>query len=155
MAISKLSTLILDIASGLRVAAPQAILAEVVPQQTMSPSGSAEAWLLGFLEWRGEQVPVIDPGVACGHAAPEVEGIHRYAVLYALEHIVGLNYYAVPLSAIPHPVRVSAEDVLADDVATPVPCPVVAAMARIEGQSVTIPDFPYLEHQIEQQLTRL
>ena len=45
MAISKLNTLILDIASGLRVAAPQAILAEVVPQQTMSPIDSSETWL--------------------------------------------------------------------------------------------------------------
>jgi chemosensory pili system protein ChpC len=155
MAISKLNTLILDIASGLRVAAPQAILAEVIPQQTMSPSGSAETWLLGFLEWRGEQVPVIDPGVACGYLAPEVEGIHRYAVLYALEHIVGLNYYAVPLSAIPHPVRVGAEDVLTDDMSAPILCPEVAATVQIEGQSVTIPDFPYLEHQIEQELIRL
>ena len=155
MAISKLNTLILDIASGLRVAAPQAMLAEVVPQQTMTPAGSPDEWLLGFLDWRGEQVPVVDPGVVCGHAAPDAAGIHRYGVLYALEHIVGLSYYAVPLAAIPHPVRVGAEDVLAEEVATPLPCPAVAAMARIEGQSVTIPDFPYLEHLIEQQLARL
>ena len=155
MAISKLNTLILDVASGLRIAVPQAILAEVVPQQTMSPAGSPEGWLLGFLDWRGEQVPVIDPGVICGHATPEVAAIHRYGVLYALEHIVGLSYYAVPLAAIPHPVRVSAEEVQAEDMPTSAPCPAIAAMARIEGQSVTIPDFPYLEHQLEQQLTRL
>lgn len=155
MAISKLNTLILDIASGLRVAAPQAILAEVVPQQTMSPTDSSETWLLGFLDWRDEQVPVVDPGVICGHAVPDAAGIHRYGVLYALENIVGLSYYAVPLVSIPHPVRVSAEDVLAEEAATPVPCPAIAAMARIEEQSVAIPDFPYLERLIERQLSRL
>lgn len=155
MAISKLNTLILDIASGLRVAAPQAILAEVVPKQTMTPAGSPEAWLLGFLDWRGEQVPVVDPGIVCGHAVPDVAGIQRYGVLYALEHIVGLSYYAVPLASIPHPVRVSAEEVLAEEAATEAPCEVVAAMARIEGQSVTIPDFAHLERLIERQLTRL
>ena len=75
MAISKLNTLILDIASGLRVAAPQAILAEVVPQQTMSPTVSSETWLLGFLDWRDEQVPFVDPGVICGHDVPDAAGI--------------------------------------------------------------------------------
>lgn len=152
MAISKLNTLILDIASGLRVAAPQAILAEVVPQQTMLPAQEAPEWLMGFLPWRGEQVPVVDPGVLCGREPPEAASVHRYGVLYALERLPGLSYYAVPLAAIPHPARVSAEDLglVADDPAPP--CPVVVSRARIEDQVVSIPDFQQLEQLIAQEL---
>lgn len=153
MAISKLNTLILDIASGLRIAVPQALLAEVVPQQTMEPPApSSEAWLLGFLDWREEQVPVVDPGVICGRGIPETGGIHRYGVLYALENIVGLSYYAVPLAAIPHPVRVGPEDVVAQS-SPDGECSAVASTARVEEQAVIIPDLPYIEKIIEEHLT--
>lgn len=152
MAISKLNTLILDIASGMRIAAPQAILAEVVPQQTMLPTQGMQEWVMGFLPWRGEQVPVVDPGVLCGRAPADVASVHRYGVLYALERLSGLSYYAIPLAAIPHPVRVGAEDLgLIGDNAAP-PCPVVATRARIEDQAVAIPDFQQLEQLIVQEL---
>lgn len=151
MALSKLNTLILDIASGMRMAAPQAILAEVLPQQTMLLAEGRQAWLMGFLPWRGEQLPVVDPGVICGHDAQDAATVHRYGVLYALERLPGLNYYAVPLMSIPHPVRVGAEDLgLAVD-AVP-PCPVVATRTQLEGQTVAVPDFPYLEQLIAQEL---
>lgn len=154
MAISKLNTLVLEIASGLRAVVPQAILAEVVPQQTMASVASSTPWLLGFLDWRGEQVAVVDPGVICGREAPAVEGIHRYGVLYALEQIVGLSYYAVPLAGIPHPVRVGPDEIEADASAD-AGCPALASMARIEGQAVAIPDFSHLERLLEEQLLRL
>lgn len=153
MALSKLNTLILTLSSGLRLAAPQAILAEVVPQQTMTQDDSSEDWLMGFLDWRGEQVPVIDPGVICGRAEPAAANIHRYGVLYALEHIVGLSYYALPLASVPHPVMVTADDVQAETLAES--CPALAAQALIENQSVAIPDFPYLERLIEGHLSYL
>ncbi|APZ44214.1 chemotaxis protein CheW [Acidihalobacter ferrooxydans] len=156
MAISKLNTLIFNLASGLRVAMPQAGLAEVVLQQTMTPAeGDDEPWLLGFLEWRGEQVPVVDPGVICGHPVPTGDAIHRFGVLYGLEHIVGLDYYAFALDGVPHPARVGPDDVLPDTRSETDTCPAVAAAVSIEDQPAVIPDFPFIEHLLEKRLAHL
>ncbi len=150
MALRKLNTLLLELMSGITLAIPEIELAEVVDQSLSQPNEKNKPWLLGKLEWRGLEIPAIDPGVICGKQVSPLEGIHRFGILFALERIPGLGYYAVPLKAPPHPVRVGPEDLLTTTDAQELSrCEVTASMAEIEGKMVVIPDLAYIERTIQ------
>lgn len=148
MAIRKLNTLLLELMSGITLAIPEIELAEVVDRSLSQPDENNKPCLLGKLEWRGLEIPAIDPGVICGRQVSPLEGVHRFGVLFALERIPGLDYYAVPLKTPPHPVRLGPEDLVTTDAQELSTCEAVASTAEIEGKAAVIPDLAYIERTI-------
>lgn len=129
---------------------PQAILAEIVPADPLQPISGAPVWIRGRLAWRGQQPVVIEPGVFCGLGAGEEALANRYAVIYALEHLPGLSYYALPLAAIPHPMRLGAEDLVAEPEGEA--CELEAYRVSLGERQASIPDFAALERRLAGQL---
>jgi chemosensory pili system protein ChpC len=74
--------------------------------------------------------------------------------LYAVERLPGLNYYAVEVSGIPHPLRLHDGNLLkggSQDSA----CMAVAMNVLAEGEEAVMLNAPYIEQQISEQLQRL
>lgn len=149
MAIRKLDALLLELASGLKLLVPQVEVAEVVEGPSAEARATDDALATGFLAWRGLRVPVIDPGTLCGLAAEPSAAPSRHAILFALERLPGLDYYALPLQGTPRAVKASREDlpsVPAD--AALAACPLLAAWTKIEGVTAAIPHLAHLEQAI-------
>ncbi|OBS08128.1 chemotaxis protein CheW [Acidihalobacter prosperus] len=149
MAVSGIGSLLVELVSQRRWVIPQAILAEIVPADPLQAIPGPE-WLRGWLAWRGQQVAAVEPAVFCGLGGAEEAPVSRYAVIYALEHLPGLSYYALPLAAIPHPMRLSAEDLIADSAATL--CELEAYQVALGEHVAAIPDFAALERRLAAQL---
>lgn len=145
-----IASLLIELVGGHHYLIPQAMLAEIVPVEPLKPISSKEAWLLGKLAWRGRHPAVVDPALFCGANAGERASTSRYAVLYALEHLPGLSYYALPLAGIPHPLRVTAEDLVMEPVEQA--CELESFKVRLKEQAVTLLDFFTLERRLASHL---
>lgn len=153
MAITGIGALLVELISGQRCLIPQAILAEIVPADPLQPISGAPQWLRGRFDWRGQQPVVVEPAVFCGQSDGDEVAPVRYAVIYALERLPGLNYYALPLAAIPRPMRLGMEDLVAEDDATL--CELEAYRVRLHELDVAILDFAALERRLVGQLAAL
>ena len=75
-------------------------------------------------------------------------------VLYGVEGIPGLEFYAVEVAGIPHPVKLQAGDVI-DGGVKDQDCEVVARNVMADGEPCVIPDLQRLEMMIRAQMERL
>lgn len=148
-----ISSLLFELASGRRYLIPQAILAEIVPADSLTPVEGRAEWLSGKLAWRGQLPAVIDPGLSCGADIDDREPVVRYAILYALEHLPGLSYYAFPLASLPHPVSVVAGDLVLEP--SEEACEMEMYQLRLDEQLVAIPNFMMLERRLASQLASI
>ncbi len=133
---------------------PQAALAEVITMPELRLIDGAEKWLIGVFDWRNHQVPLVSMEQFCGIGNPEhINRTRRIAVFYGLENIAGIEYYAVEIQAIPHPVLLSQSDVtLLDDGS---PCEIIAQHVQAVGIKGFLPDLSVLEQRLREQLELL
>lgn len=95
---------------------PQSSVAEVISVPDVKEVTGAANWFSGHFNWREQQVPLISVEHLCGLAdSDRTSRARRIAVLYGLEQYPGLEYYAVEIQAIPHPVLLGNEDLVAVD----------------------------------------
>ena len=133
---------------------PQAGLAEVLARETPEPVGSAASWLKGMIHWRGQQIPVVSLEELCGRQGSAVTKNSRYVVLYGVENIPGLNYYAVEVSGIPHPIKLGDSNMRKGGVKDR-DCAFVAFNVLADGNEAVIFNTLLLERKISEQLQRL
>ncbi|MBE9562391.1 MAG: chemotaxis protein CheW [Proteobacteria bacterium] len=88
---------------------PSAVIAEVYPYQEPKPVEAQPNWLLGILDWRNQQVPLI--------AIEEVLSTNissnkkqRSIILYGLESSNLMPFYAFTATDIPKPLLIKEED---------------------------------------------
>ncbi|MGV6858542.1 MAG: chemotaxis protein CheW [bacterium] len=91
---------------------PQSALVEVLPMPELSPAGVSETWLAGLLEWRSQEIPLVSIERYCGWAGLDQVRARRVAVLRSIAGIPGLEYYAIEVQGIPHPIRLGEADVV-------------------------------------------
>jgi chemosensory pili system protein ChpC len=140
--------------NGQNLLLPQSAMAEVVARQPLRPFEGDIDWLRGFVEWRGQQVPVVSVETICGRSGGEVTTNSRYVVLYGVESIPGLQFYALEVAGIPHPVKLQSPDVIEGGVKDQ-DCQVVVRNVMADGQPCVIPDLQRLEYMIKGQMERL
>ncbi|MBD3620445.1 MAG: chemotaxis protein CheW [Chromatiales bacterium] len=140
--------------NGQNLLLPQSAMAEVLSRQPLRPFEGPVKWLRGFAEWRGQQIPVVSLETICGRSGGEVTANSRFVVLYAVEGIPGLQFYALEVSGIPHPVKLQAGDLVEGGVKDQ-DCEVVARNVLADGESCVIPDLQRLEYLIRAQMERL
>ncbi len=136
-----------------QVLVPQTGLVEVIPREMIQPVKGAEPWLRGMIQWRGQQIPTISLEQMCGRQ-PRASKDSRYVVLYAIEQIPGLQWYAVEVSGIPHPLRLAPEQLVKGGTRDS-DCEIVAANVIADGQEAVILDPAAIERRIGEQLARL
>lgn len=94
---------------GAGLLVPNALVAEIVTQQSVSAVPGTADWLLGRGSWRGTDVPLISFDRLCGFVdhAPDPGG--RYVILYSLEPEQQPAYYGVRINSLPRSETVDAE----------------------------------------------
>ncbi|EHQ51800.1 CheW protein [Ectothiorhodospira sp. PHS-1] len=133
---------------------PQSAVVEVVTQQVVREVASAPDWLRGVFEWRQSQVPIVSLDTLLGVPRERQTRINRFVVMHGIERLPGLEYYALQVRGIPHPVTLNPADIQnlprrEDDPAA------VAARVRASGVLCMIPAFEGIEHMLQDVLSRL
>lgn len=89
-------------AGRMQLLIPSAVIAEVtnykLPEKKIA---NAPKWLLGMVEWRGQNVPVVSIEAILAQPLIEHADNHRLVVLYGLETSQFLPFYAFIASNIP------------------------------------------------------
>jgi chemosensory pili system protein ChpC len=132
---------------------PQPVVAEVVTQQFSREVPGAPPWMTGVVEWRNEQVPVVSMEILMGAPAQQGNRLQRVLVMHGLEQLPGLSYYAVQVRGIPHPLKVTEEDLQPLDeegVESE-----FGQRVRASGVACVIPRLERIEHQLQENLQRL
>ncbi len=114
----KIQSLIIPLRHN-NIVLPQTTIAEVISVPEVDSTGSDAIWYTGNITWRNQQVPLISIERMCGIGNLDpINRARRIAVLYGLEKFAGLEYYAIEIQAIPHPVLLGNEDLVAIDEVT-------------------------------------
>lgn len=123
---------------------PNVSIAEVVDFTGAEPVENAPEWLLGLLEWRGLQLPVISYDAANGGTAVTPDGNRgRIAVINTIgKHHDQLPFLAMVTQGIPSQAR------LVEDQVRPLEGqlgPADLMIVDVEGHTAYIPNLEFLE----------
>ncbi len=124
---------------------PIVAVAEVIAYVDPRPADGMPEWLMGRVDWRGRQVPVIAWERAVGEGDPDLDARRvRIAVLNTLNGNPALPYVALVTAGISRLARISAAS-LALDAAVPDASPWVLEAITAAGQPAWIPDLDAIE----------
>ena len=122
---------------------PNVAVAELIGYQACTPLPGQPAWLLGWIDWRSQRLPLLSFEAACG-GQTQVGERARIVVLNALGD-TGLRYLAVLLQDIPRSCKLDSQLNYVD-----------VALGRLElaavqvGEQVArVPDLPGLEQLLQ------
>lgn len=123
---------------------PNVSIAEVVDYAGAEPEPDAPEWIVGRLNWRGLDLPVISYDAANGGRAVLPQGNRgRIAVLNTIgQHHSELPFMAMITQGIPSQARLSAEQVRRIDAETG---PADLMVVDVDGHTAHIPNLEYLE----------
>ena len=94
---------------GAGMLVPNALVAEIVTQQSVTAVPETADWLLGRGSWRGTDVPLISFDRLCRLVDKPPEPGGRYVILYSLEPDHQPAYYGVRINSLPRSETVDAE----------------------------------------------
>lgn len=94
---------------------PQVALVEVLPTPDVRQISVAAPWVLGSIDWRHHDIPLISLERYCGWPLIDSAATRRVAVLQGISGYKGLDHYAIETQGIPHPIRLGKTDVIAVD----------------------------------------
>ena len=133
---------------------PQASLAEVISRPELRKIEGAADWLVGIFYWRKQDIPLLSMEQFCSIGNPEhISRTRRIAIFYGLEKIPGIEYYAVEIQGIPHPVSLGPGDVI--ELEDEHPCEIIAQPVQAVGIKGFLPDLRVLEQRLREQLEML
>ncbi len=120
---------------------PNTAVAELVGR-LQKIDGQAPGAVLGLVEWRGLQLPLLSFERLSGDDSCPVEGPVRLVVLNALKPVHGQDFYALAICQIPRTLTVDQH--LQRDSQTPVQ-PYELDSVTLDGRNLRIPDLPAIE----------
>lgn len=83
------------------VVLPNSLVAEIVAYQKVQSAVDGPDWLIGRVEWRGHDLPLLSFEVACGQPLEPLGRKVQFVVMNVLNIGVGLNFYALRIHGIP------------------------------------------------------
>lgn len=130
--------------AGEQILVPNAVVAEVVAADTVSPVSGDPEWLLGSLTWRGSVLPLVCMEAAVGGSRLEAGARSKIVILKALSAGEPRMNFAVLVQGIPHQVLATDQTVTLE---SPINDgrPFVAADLRVEGEQAFIPNLDAVE----------
>ncbi len=130
--------------AGEQILVPNAVVAEVVAADTVSPVSGDPEWLLGSLTWRGSVLPLVCMEAAVGGTRLEAGARSKIVILKSLSASEPLENFAVLVQGIPHQVLATDHTVTLE---SPINGgrPFVAADLQVEGEQAFIPNLDAVE----------
>lgn len=132
---------------GGRLILPHTAIAEIVPYIKPEPLEGAPSFLLGRVNWRGQEVPLISFEAACGEAAPALNPHARLAVLNTLNGGAALPFFAVLTQGIPQLAQVDEANLQPIEHETML-SPLTLYQVLVNGEPATIPNLDAVETEL-------
>ncbi len=135
--------------AGRTLLIPNTAVAELIAWQSpaaLPDNVDKTSGLIGCINWRGQQLPLVSLEVLAGEAEPDVTGTTRIAIFNSLEPSGGLGFYAVLLQGIPRSVQVD-EGRLHSNSRLQLRNGELMAV-QLDGQDMLIPDLEGLERRL-------
>lgn len=136
-------SLLMPILDG-RIIVPRAAVAEVTGyvRPKARPEGAPD-FLLGFIDWQGQKIPLVSIEAASGRGVPEHDRRTRIAIVFGIAGRLDPDVFAVVTQGYPYLVRVNEnvlqrEDMKGDET-------LMLARVRMANEKPYIPDFEKLE----------
>jgi len=94
---------------------PNAAVAEIVPIKNIINVANKPPWMLGYLDWRGNSVPLVSFETMGGVRMPSLaSGSVKAAVLFSIGEDKNFPYIAILVQGAPSILNVKEEDVLSN-----------------------------------------
>ncbi|CBL47261.1 CheW-like protein [gamma proteobacterium HdN1] len=133
---------------GRPIVLPNVTVAEIVSwRKPFQGDVGAPAWLLGRLEWRGLQIPLISLELMGNADLDDALEGKRIAVVNSMGKSQW-PFYALAIQGIPRLVRVYPEEITQEE-HLPERLPMVWQIA-VNGERMMVPDLDYVETQLNQ-----
>ena len=123
---------------------PNIMVAEIIPLRQPDRPGGGPEWLLGILNWRDEDVPLISFERLNESGKVTIGPNARIAVVNNLGG--KLKFYAVLIQGIPRLAKITNEDLVEEPVNTG---PAESMCVQMGGELAVIPDLDAIERAIE------
>jgi chemosensory pili system protein ChpC len=134
---------------------PMSSVAEVIQQVDCESQVDAPAWLLGWVEWRKQRVPLISLDVLTGGDRQGVSEVSLALVMNTLHHsqnsTTDVPFYAIQIQNFPHLVRISEDDQLQELPGT-TKIPYITMKVGLDERVALIPDLEILENYLSKNL---
>ena len=131
---------------------PNSALVEIVPVRNIINVANKPRWMLGYLDWRGNSVPLVAFETIGGVRMPSLANQEvRAAVIYAISEDKKIPFMAFLVQGAPQVVNLVATDIVADKTSSAHPA--VAQTAMVKGMQVSIVQMEKLEAIIKTVMT--
>ncbi len=134
---------------GEQLLLPNICVAEIVPWRRLKPVADAPEWLLGFVGWRGQTIPVLH--FARFAEAPADSGQPPQArclvVMNRARNAAAPAFYALAAEGLPRMLQLSEDDLSS---ATAELSTAQVMRVNVGTEVATIPDLAYVEEQVLQ-----
>lgn len=122
---------------------PNVAVAELIGYQACTPLAGQPAWLLGWIDWRSQRLPLLSFEAACG-AQTHIGERARIVVLNALGD-TPRRFFALLVQGIPRSCKLDSQLNYVD-----VPlAPLELAAVQVGEQVARVPDLPGLEQLLQ------
>lgn len=134
--------------AGSRLIVPRAAVVEVMGYNPPKERpADAPSWLLGWVNWQGNRIPLISFEGACGQPLPELKSRTRIAVVQAIGGLLDPPAFAVATQGYPYLLRVNRGVLKLDDTGEEFPEQLLSRV-RMANERPGIPDLEVLERMI-------
>jgi chemosensory pili system protein ChpC len=143
--VADLVTMLLPV-RGRNLLVPNVSVAEIVQLGQLEPSAEAAGWLLGLMQWRGLQIPVVSfESLNDDPFASDVPA-RRAAVCNGCLDPQRLPFFGIVTGDTPRMIRISADEIVACDHVVTGPAERMAVSAS--GEEASIPNLAFIEEQL-------
>jgi chemosensory pili system protein ChpC len=127
---------------------PNAAVAEIIPIQNIINVANKPAWMLGYLDWRGNSVPLVSFETLAGVRMPSLaSGDIKAAILYSISDDKEFSFMSILVRGAPKILAVGQTDVMSNK--EEVYHPAVEQKVLVCEENASIVDLEKLENLIK------
>jgi len=135
-----------------RLLIPNASIVEIVPIRNIINVANKPKWILGYLDWKGNSIPLVSIETMAGVHMPSLaSGDVKAVVVYAHGGDKDLTFISFLVQGTPTIVNVFETDLLLDEQA--IDNPVISHRLTLKDEQVSLLDFEKLETVVKSVLT--
>jgi chemosensory pili system protein ChpC len=131
-----------------KILLPNAIIAEVVSIKELAEMEDSPDWLLGSINWRGYQIPVVDYEILVSDEKFGVrENYNRVAIIKSLTNDADLPYFALVSNGVPRLQLITQGDLQVHE-NEGTESNAIASKVTIQDELTEIPNIRYIVHSL-------